>query len=95
MPGGKPGKNVAMGSYSPTSKSATLAKYISKKSKVTYLIYKKAAVEYPGAMEDIINLKHIPSVTCEVITPHGTIATGTVPKSLSMMKSLLKFVNVI
>lgn len=95
MPGGKPGKNVAMGSYLPTAKSATLAKFISKKSNVNYLIYKKAAVEYPGALEDIVNLKHIPSVTCEVITPHGTIASGTVPKSLSMMKSLLKFNSVI
>ena len=90
-PGGKPGKNVAMGSSSPTSKSATLAKYISKNSKVKCMIYKKADVEYPGAMEDVVNLKHIPAVTCEVITPHGTIASGTVPISLSMMKSLLKF----
>ena len=95
MPGGKPGKDVAMGSYLPTAKSAKLAKYISKKSKVTYLIYKKAATEYPGALEDMVNLKHIPSVTCEVITPHGTIAGGTVPKSLSMMKSLLKYNSLI
>lgn len=94
-PGGKPGKDVAMGSYLPTAKSAKLAKYISKNSKVKYLIYKRAATEYPGALEDMVNLKHIPSVTCEVITPHGTIASGTVSKSLSMMKSLLKFNSLI
>lgn len=90
-PGGKPGKNIAMGTYKPTAKSATLAKYIAKKSKVKYLIYKKAGAEYPGALEDVVNQKHIPAVTCEVITPHGKIAKGSVAKSLSMMKSLLSF----
>jgi hypothetical protein len=90
-PGGKPGKNVAMGSYEPTSKSATMAKFISKDSNVNCLIYKKAGAEYPGALEDVVNLKHIPAVTCEVITPHGKVAKGSVGKSLSMMKSLLKF----
>ncbi len=90
-PGGKPGKDVAMGTYKPTAKSAKLAKYIAKKSKVKYIIYKKAGVEYPGALEDVVSSKGIPSVTCEVITPHGTIAKGSVSRSLSMMKSLLKF----
>ena len=90
-PGGKPGKDVAMGTYKPTAKSATLAKYIAKKSKVKYIIYKKAGAEYPGALEDVVSLKGIPAVTCEVITPHGTVAKGSVSKSLSMMKSLLKF----
>ena len=90
-PGGNPGKDVAMGTYKPTAKSATLAKFIAKNSKVKYKIYKKAGVEYPGALEDVVSAKHIPAVTCEVITPHGTIAKGSVSKSLSMMKSLLKF----
>lgn len=90
-PGGKPGKDVAMGTYKPTAKSATIAKYIAKKSKVKYIIYKKAGVEYPGALEDVVSLKGIPAVTCEVITPHGKIAKGSVSKSLSMMKSFLKF----
>ena len=90
-PGGSPGKDVAMGTYKPTPKSATLAKFIAKNSKVSYKIYKKAGVEYPGALEDVVSLKGIPAVTCEVITPHGTVAKGSVSKSLSMMKSLLKF----
>lgn len=94
-PGGKPGKSVAMGSYGPTAESATLAKFIAKKSNVKYLIYQKAAAEYPGAMEDEVNLKHIPSVTCEVLSSHGTIAKGSVGKSLSMMKSLLKYDSLI
>ena len=90
-PGGYPGLNVAMGTYNPTSQSAVMAKYISSKCKVKHIIYKKAGSEYPGALEDEVNLKHIPAVTCEVKTPHGSIAKGSVGKSLSMMKSLLKF----
>lgn len=91
QPGGNPGKNVAMGTYKPTAESAKLAKYIAKNSKVAYMIYKKAGVEYPGALEDQVSLKGIPAVTCEVKTPHGTIAKGSVAKSLSMMKSFLKY----
>ncbi len=84
-----------MGTYKPTAKSASLAKYIAKKSKVKYLIYKKAGAEYPGALEDMVSLRGIPAVTCEVITPHGKIAKGTPKKSLSMMKSFLKFSSII
>ena len=94
-PGGKPGKNVAMGTYSPTPQSAVMAKYIAKKSKVKYLIYKRAGSEYPGALEDMVSLKGIPAVTCEVITPHGKIAKGTPATSLSMMNSFLKFNSLI
>ena len=94
-PGGTPGRNAVFGTYNPTPQSAKIAKFIAKDSKAKYIIYKKAATEYPGAMEDTCNLKHIPSVTCEVITPHGKIAKGSVEKSLLMMKSFLKYNNII
>ncbi len=94
-PGGKPGKNLVFGSYKPTKKSATIAKYIAKKAKMKYKIYKKAGVEYPGALEDEANLKGIPAVTCEVISPHGKIKKGSVSKSLLMMKTLLKYHKII
>ena len=50
-PGGKPGKDLVFGSYKPTKKSATIAKYIAKNAKVKYKIYKRAGVEYPGAFK--------------------------------------------
>ncbi|MBO7212207.1 MAG: succinylglutamate desuccinylase/aspartoacylase family protein [Methanobrevibacter sp.] len=90
-PGGKPGKDLVFGTYKPTKKSATIAKYIAKNAKVKYKIYKKAGVEYPGALEDEVNLKGIPAVTCEVISHHGKIKKGSVSKSLLMMKTLLKY----
>ena len=91
QPGGVPGKNTVMGTYKPTPKSAVLAKYISKESRVSCTMYNKAGTVYKGTMEDTVTLKGIPAVTCEVKTPHGTIAKGTVEKSLLMMKSFLKF----
>lgn len=90
-PGGKPGKDVAMGTYNPTKNSAVMAKYISKNAKVSCIIYKKAGAEYPGAIEDEVNLKGIPAVTCEVLSPHGKIKAGSVYKSLLMMRTLLKY----
>lgn len=90
-PGGDPGKNVAMGTYSPTASSATLAKYIAKTTGYSKLIYNKAGVEYPGAVEDVFNLAKITSVTCEVVTPHGKIASGSVNRSLNLMKAFLKY----
>lgn len=89
--GGDPGKNVAMGTYSPTASSATLAKYIAKTTGYSKLIYNKAGVEYPGAVEDVFNLAKITSVTCEVVTPHGKIASGSVNRSLNLMKAFLKY----
>ena len=94
-PGGKPGKDVAMGTYKPTKASSTIANYISKNAKVKCIIYNKAGAEYPGALEDEVNLKGIPAVTCEVISPHGKIKKGAVSKSLLMMKTLLKYNSVL
>ena len=73
----------------------TVAKYISKNAKVKCVIYKKAGTEYPGALEDEVNIKGIPAVTCEVISPHGKIKKGSTTKALLMMKTLLKYNKVI
>ena len=96
------GKNVAMGTYAPMASSAQLATYISKKAGVAKLIYSKAALEYPGALEDHCCINGITSVTCEVKTPHGTIvktphgtiASGTIGKSYTMMKYFLRYYKV-
>lgn len=93
-PGGEPGKNIAMGTYLPCESSAILAKYISKKTKNPYLIYDYAGTEYPGAVEDALNLKNITSVTCEVISPHGKIKNGSILKSYKMMKAFLKYFKI-
>ena len=95
MPGGKPGRNAIFGSSNPQRESATLSKYISNKTSSSSIVYKKAGVEYPGALEDYCNLHGIVSVTCEVKTQHGTIARGSVEKSYQMMKAYLSYYKLI
>ena len=95
QPNGVPGRNVAMGSYSPMSESASISYYISNKCGVASLIYSVAGSDYPGALEDAVNLRGVPAITCEVLTPHGTIAAGSVETSFSMMKALLLYHNCI
>lgn len=95
MPGGEPGADAVLGSYSPLKESAALSKYISSKTSSRSVIYAKAATEYPGAVEDHCNKRGIVSVTCEVKTPHGTIASGSAEKSYKMMNSYLAYYNLI
>jgi predicted deacylase len=90
-PGGVPGKDVALGTYLPCKKSGKMAIAISKMTRLSYINEKYAAVSYPGALEDNLNLQMVPAVTCEVKTPHGTIAKGSVSKSYNMMIAFLKF----
>ena len=95
QPGGVPGKNIAMGSKSPTAKSAKIVKYIAKHAKVNKRIYKYAGEQYPGAIEDNVNKRGIPAVLCEVVLPHNTVTAKSVKTSYAMMRLLLKFNSVI
>lgn len=95
QPGGKPGREAVFGTYNPTADSAKLSKYIADKTGSSSIIYDMAGTEYPGALEDYCNLNSLTSVTCEVKTPHGTIAGGTVEKSYDMMKSFLAYYKLI
>jgi uncharacterized protein len=91
QPGGNPGKNIIMGTKVPTSKSAKMAIGISKLTKHPYRNYYMAGKDYPGALEDVLNLNGIPSVTCEVKTPHGKIASKSVSNSYKQMYYFLRY----
>lgn len=90
-PGGDPGDNVAMGTYAPLRESANMAQAIASATGFTPLIYSQAGLEYEGALEDCACLNGIPAVTCEVVTPHGSIASGSVDRSFSMMIAFLEY----
>ena len=91
MPGGTPGKNIILGTKSPSSKSAEMAIGISKLTGHPYKNEKTAGISYPGALEDVLNLNEIASVTCEIKTPHGKIASGSVTASYKQMTAFLKY----
>ena len=95
QPGGAPGQNIVMGSKTPAKKCAKLTNYIAKHAKVNKRLYKYAGQEYPGALADNVNKKHIPGVICEVVLPHNTVTSSSVKISYRMMGCLLKFNSVI
>ena len=95
MPGGKPGKNMILGTKAPNSESAKMAIGISKLTRHPYKNEARAGVSYPGALEDVLNLNGITSVTCEVKTPRGKIAPGSATASYKQMLAFLKYNNFI
>jgi len=95
QPGGVPGKNAVFCSKIPTYESCNIAYYIFLKTGSKQIIYNQAGVEYPGAVEDISNLNHVPAVTCEVLSPHGTVASGSVDSSFNQMKAFLGYKGII
>lgn len=91
QPGGVPGKNIILGTKYPTAKSAKMAIAISKLTGHPYKNENIAANSYPGALEDNLNLNGIPAVTCEVKSPHGKIASGSISASYKQMIAFLKY----
>ena len=94
-PGGDPGKIAVFSTKHPTYASYIIANYISKKTGSSLIVYNQAGAEYPGALEDASNLAGIPSVTCEVLSPHGTVKSGSVAGSYNQMIALLKYKKII
>jgi predicted deacylase len=94
-PGGVPGKMAVFSSKHPTSKSYIIAKYINKRTGSSMITYNLSGTEYCGALEDTTNLAGIPAVTCEVLSPHGVVKSGSVAKSYNQMIALLKYKKII
>jgi len=95
QPGGTPGEDAVFCSKAPTYESYRIACYISKNSHSRLVAYGKAGLEYPGALEDVCNLAGIPSVTCEVLSPHGMAAPASIDRSFKQMLLFLKYSNVL
>lgn len=90
-PGGYPGRLSVLCSKMPCLLSFQMADFIEKETKSTLLSFTKAGSIYPGALEDVFNLAGIPAVTGEVMSPHGTVISGSVEASQEQMEAFLKF----
>jgi len=93
--GGVPGEDAVFCSQSPTYKSYEIASYVSKNVGTELITYKKAGVEYLGALEDECNLHAIPAVTCEVLESHRTLSSNKLNKSYSEMMAILTYYHII
>jgi predicted deacylase len=95
QPGGVPGKNSVFCTKAPTYESYNIANYVSQQTGSALIVYNQAGAEYPGAVEDVSNLAGIPAVTCEVLSSHGIVASGSVDKSYNQMIAFLRYKNIV
>jgi predicted deacylase len=95
QPGGVPGRDAAMYTKSPTYESYVMASYISGQTGSALVGAYQAGVDYPGALEDVCNLAGVPAVTCEVLSSHGALASGSIEKSFNQMLAFLRYKNII
>ncbi|MBR5954831.1 MAG: succinylglutamate desuccinylase/aspartoacylase family protein [Methanobrevibacter sp.] len=86
-----PGFESVFSSKNPTPESVLIAQYISKGVGSEIITYDVAGSQYKGAVEDVCNLRGIPSVTCEVLSPFASVGKGSFEKSFEQMKSFLEY----
>lgn len=90
---GVPGINVVLGYTSP-NKCVPMTKYIAKNAKVNKIFY------YPGqkyrwSLADYANLKGVPAVICEVISPVNHVSAKATNLSYKQMTCYLKYNSII
>lgn len=89
-----PGREAIFSSKNPTVESFLIANYISCDVGSQSINFFEAGSSFKGAVEDECNIKGIPAITGEVLTPFGIIADGSAEKSLLQMKSFLDYFGV-
>ena len=86
-----PGFESIFSSKNPTSESVLIARYISDDVGSEIITYDIAGSQYKGAVEDVSNLRRIPAVTGEVVSPFASVGEGSSERSLEQMKSFLTY----
>lgn len=86
-----PGFESVFSSKNPSPESVLIAHYISNEVGSEIIRYDVAGSQYKGAVEDVCNLRGIPAVTCEVLSPFASIGKGSFERSLQQMKSFLGY----
>ena len=86
-----PGFESVFSSKNPSPESYLIAQYISGDVGSEVISFDVAGSSYKGAIEDVCNLRGIPAVTCEVVSPFASVGKGSFEKSLEQMKSFLTY----
>lgn len=89
-----PGIESVFSSKSPSPESYLMANYISKSMGSEVISFDYAGSSYKGAVEDVCNLKRIPAVTCEVLSPFAAVGEGSVDRSYWQMLSFLEYFGI-
>ncbi|WP_299522344.1 succinylglutamate desuccinylase/aspartoacylase family protein [uncultured Methanobrevibacter sp.] len=86
-----PGFESVFSSRNPSPESCLIANHISTQMGSKVITFETAGKIYKGAVEDVCNLKGIPAITGEVLSPFATVGKGSVEKSFRQMKSFLDY----
>lgn len=89
-----PGFESIFSTKSPTAESFLIANYIARDIDCRIIALDSAGESYKGAVEDVCNLKRIPAVTAEVLSPFASVGEGSVERSYLQMKSFLSYFGV-
>lgn len=89
-----PGVEAVFSTKSPTPESFLIANYIARDVDCKLISIDYAGEKYNGAVEDVCNLKGIPAITGEVLSPFSSVGEGSVERSLLQMKSFLSYFGI-
>lgn len=89
-----PGFESVFSSRNPSPESCLIANYISAQIGSKVISFEFAGKIYKGAVEDVCNLKGVPAVTGEVLSPFALVGKGSDEKSLMQMKSFLSYFGI-
>ena len=86
-----PGIESVFSSKNPSPESYLISNYICADVGCESISYDVAGSQYKGAIEDVCNLRGIPAVTCEVVSPFASVAKGSIKRSFEQMISFLAY----
>lgn len=89
-----PGIESIFSSRNPSPESCLIANYISTRMGSKIICFEIAGKIYKGAIEDACNLKGVPAITGEVLSPFALVGNGSVEKSFCQMKSFLSYFGI-
>ena len=79
---------------SPSPESYLIANYISQNIGSEIISFDYAGSSYNDAVEDVCNLKEIPAITGEVLSPFASVGEGSVDRSFAQMECFLSYFGV-
>lgn len=89
-----PGFESVFSSKNPTPESFLIGSYISQDAGSQLIALDLAGSSYKGAVEDVCNLRGVPAITGEVLSPFASVGHGSVERSLAQMKSFLSYFGI-
>lgn len=89
-----PGRESIFYSEKPTSESFLIANHIYQDIGSELIGFSSAGTQYKGAIEDQLNLNNIPAITCEVLSPFGSVGPGSIERAYLQMRSFLSYFGI-